>query len=170
MDIKTSTIAKCPKCGIQFELTNPRQKPEMTIRCPNPKGCDAKLWVPFTDDTVLQHVSDEETTAGTLAWQGQQFTLTEGENIVGRKSSDSSLAHIRLDTDDRSVSRRHCRIDVSRSPGGRLRAIVSDLRDEQKQQRLPSAVGDMTLLPADAIVLADGDTLRIGHQTLTYHL
>ena len=85
-----------------------------------------------------------------LLWRGQEFPLSEGENVVGR--SGEAAARIRA----RTVSRRHARIH--------LRGGVATLQDLGSKNG--TFLGDLEVRAPQA--LADGDEIRLGEIRLTF--
>ena len=138
------------------------------IKCPNPE-CGVKLRVRFdTGETVIAPKKGAANVPGYLIWDGQSFELKEGRNSVGRGSSKHE-ADIELPTDDRSVSRVHCLLEVIKLKSGRVKVVVSDLRSADKIAQKPTLVYDEPLASEDRLVLEDGDTIEIGDQTLRFH-
>jgi DNA-binding winged helix-turn-helix (wHTH) protein len=86
-----------------------------------------------------------------LTWGSREFRLTEGEHVIGRDpAADVSL-------DSTVISRRHARVLIADG-----RATVEDLGSKNG-----TFVGDQRL--AAPWTLKDGDQLRIGDFTLTFH-
>jgi DNA-binding winged helix-turn-helix (wHTH) protein len=85
-----------------------------------------------------------------VIWGDREIALSEGENILGR--DESSVAWI----DVHSVSRQHARITVS---GGR--ATLEDLGSKNGTYHRGRPV-------KKAVLLSDGDELRIGTVPLTF--
>lgn len=90
------------------------------------------------------------------------YPLAIGVNIIGRKAS-TSQATVQIETSDRYMSRQHAKIVVSRLPGGKLKAIISN--DHNKNI---STIDGQDLLQGDAIVLSDGDHIVMGETTVIY--
>lgn len=159
---------QCPKCHGILEVTNPRSEPVLLITCPNPQ-CGAKMRITFdTGETVLaQQQEGNSTSIGHLEFAGSCYPLAEGENTVGRQAQTSE-ATIQLPTEDRSMSRMHLRIQVQRLKSGRIKAVVTDLRDATKIEQLPTTIDDEPLLPEDAFVLANGDVIALGGSRIKY--
>jgi DNA-binding winged helix-turn-helix (wHTH) protein len=86
-----------------------------------------------------------------LTWGSHEFRLTEGEHVLGRDAS----ADIPLEAT--VISRRHARIVVAGA-----RATVEDLGSKNG-----TFVGDRRISAPHE--LRDGDELRIGDFTLTFH-
>ena len=163
-----SKMIVCPSCHGTLEVTNPKGEPVLMIKCPNPE-CGVKLRVRFdTGETVIAPKKGAANVPGYLIWDGQSFELKEGRNSVGRGSSKHE-ADIELPTDDRSVSRVHCLLEVIKLKSGRVKVVVSDLRSADKIAQKPTLVYDEPLASEDRLVLEDGDTIEIGDQTLRFH-
>lgn len=164
---------QCPKCGAILEVSNPGNEAVKRIVCPL---CKTALKVKFRDpDKTQLHGDSGETQppggsgdatriakAAFLAVGGSEYPLRDGVNTVGRKSPTSD-ASLQIATDDRYMSRRNSRIEVSRLPDGRLRAVISN--DGNKN---PTTVNGMKLEDGDAIVLEDGYNIVMGNTTVVY--
>lgn len=158
---------QCPKCHGLLEVTNPKGDPVLLITCPKP-DCGAKMRITFdTGDTILADAKPHEDAIGHLAMGSRTFALAEGTNTVGRKST-SSNATIQLPTDDRSMSRQHAQIEVTRLKNGRVKAVLTDLREADKICQLPTRIDDEPLLPGDAFVLENGDAITMGQTEVKY--
>lgn len=158
----------CPACHGALEVTNPKNEPLLMIKCPNP-ACGVNLRVRFdTGETIMASKKEAATVPGYLTWDGQCYALNEGKNTLGRSSSTHE-ANIEIATNDKSVSRLHCLLDVIRLKNGRVKVVVSDLRTAEKIAQKPTMVYDEPLAQEDRLVLEDGDTIEIGGQTLRFH-
>jgi len=85
-----------------------------------------------------------------LRWASHEFTLSEGENIIGRDPA----AEVTIDAP--IISRRHARILVSDG-----RAMIEDLGSKNGTFVADERVA--TLVP-----LHDGDEIRVGDRTLIF--
>ena len=158
---------KCPRCQGLLEVTNPKNQPALLITCPNPQ-CGAKIRLTFaTGETQLAEQGANEKEIGRLVFQGWEFPLQEGVNTIGRHSQ-SCTSTIQLETNDLTMSRTHAQIEVKRLKSGRVKAILSDVRDIGKMEAVPMMLDDETLFPEDAIVLANGDVITMGHTKIKY--
>lgn len=165
MEKKTIT---CPKCRGILEVTNPQGQATLLISCPNPQ-CGAKLRVTF--DTGMTQIAQSEANsrvAGYLQQGPLCLKLLPGRNTIGRMSQKHE-ATLEVTTDDRSVSRLHCQIDVITTSSGRVKAVLSDIRSNEKKELKPTLLGKEPLLDGDRLVLTNGDTITIGNQVLTYY-
>ena len=158
---------KCPRCYGILEVTNPKNEPVLMITCPNPQ-CGAKMRLTFdTGETVMAERESNDDVIGDIMCDGRRYALAEGENIVGRQSQSSS-ATIQLPTSDMSMSRAHLRITVHRLKNGRIKVVLSDMRDAKKIQALPTYIDEEPLQPEDAYVLENGDRITLGKTRIRY--
>lgn len=96
-----------------------------------------------------------------LVYNGCEYSLLRGENIVGRKATNST-ANVQIATGDRSMSRAHAIIDV-RAVGQKVKAVLHN--DKNKN---PTYINGQELTKNDAIVLTSGCTIRMGQTIVTY--
>ncbi len=158
---------KCPRCHGILEITNPKAESVLLVTCPNP-DCGAKMRVTFaTEHTVLADRQMHDDQIGYLVLDDVSYPLSEGMNIVGRRS-ENSVSTIQLPTDDRSMSRQHVLIQVLRLKNGRVKVVLSDLRNAMKMELLPTRIDDVPLLAGDAFVLTNGDTITLGATQIKY--
>ena len=57
---------------------------------------------------------------------------------------------------------------VHRLKSRRVKAVVSDMRDADKMEKLPTRIDDEPLLPEDAFVVSHGDTITLGKTKIKY--
>ena len=158
---------KCPKCGGILEVSNPQNEAMLIVACSNP-DCNAKLRINFdTGKTILAGCRDRKGTIGRLHCNGVNYPLQEGKNTIGRKSPKSD-ATIQIPVDDMSMSRIHAEIDIIKLPNGRIKAILRDLRSDEKIQQKPLLMGDCPLDAVDRVVICHGDVLLMGSTSLEY--
>lgn len=167
---------KCPNCGSILEVRNSKNETVKLITCPQ---CKVTLSVKFKHlepleahtclaknqqiggETQLQPQNTQTKTA-CLEVGGRTYKLSEGVNVVGRKAS-SSQATVQIDTSDKYMSRQHAKIVVTRMPGGKFKAVISNDRNKNI-----STIDGQDLLQGDAIVLNDGDRIVMGETTVIY--
>lgn len=158
---------KCPQCHGILQVTNPKSEPVLLITCPNPQ-CKAKMRVTFdTGDTQIVDNTHLSTAIGQLVLNGHSYPLALGENTVGRLSQ-TSQATVELPVDDATMSRQHLRIVVHRLKSGRVKAVLSDMREAEKTVRVPIRIDDEPLQPEDAFVLTHGDVILMGCTRVKY--
>ena len=159
---------KCPNCHGVLEVTNPKNETILLITCPNP-NCKAKMRVQFdTGETIVAQSKKNEMVPGFLTYKGNTYELMEGKNTIGRSSSKHE-AQIEFATDDKSMSRLHCQIEVVKLKRNRMKAVINDLRTPEKIAQRPLCVENEPLAKEDRVVLANGDFILMGRQRIRYN-
>lgn len=183
----------CPKCNALLEVKNSQNEAVKQITCPS---CKAILQVKFQPQqepmeaktfyatpeqptansgttqlavagygaTQLAADSQKSETSAMLTFGGKSYPLEEGQNIVGRKAS-TSHASVQIETSDRYMSRQHCVINVTSLPDGCKKAVLSNYQNKNK-----TLVDGQEIETNDAIRLTDGNTITMGHTTVTFKL
>jgi len=167
MEIK---YIKCPKCGVTLQVKNSKNEDIKTIKCPS---CQSTLKVIFRrnpNGNPNESLSDgSETRYGAatsqvssfyLTTDGRRYALPPGYNTVGRRASDST-AKIMIDTDDRTMSRSHAVINITRLSSGSYKAVIMNAKNKNN-----TYVNGVLLEGDDAIILSDGDEIVMGRTTL----
>lgn len=167
MILKSRKIT-CPNCKAMIEVGNPNLLSEREINCPN-TACKALLHVRFDDgETILAERKKRGNAPGQLQYKGKTpFHLKEGMNTIGRADSKHS-ADFGIETDDVSMSRVHCQIEVVRLKDGTIKSIISDLRSDEKINRLATEINNEPLAQGDRIVLDDSDLIKMGNTIIRY--
>jgi transcription elongation factor Elf1 len=182
---------KCPKCGTLLEVENPTGELQKTVECMSCKarlivkfGRESEKTQNGSEsyESMLNRRSrgkyeeeeDEEefgtsimsgiadTTIGKLKYQSDLYTLQMGINTIGRMASTSKASE-QIATPDRSMSRLHSVIEVSRMFDGSVRAIIRNADNKNR-----TFVGGQELIDGDRIVLNYGDVIRMGDVQITY--
>lgn len=159
--LKKKTIT-CRYCKTRFEVLNPDNVEERVVPCQNP-DCRHSYRVNFvTGDTIITKSPEADKKNGFILFRGRKFPLHEGQNIVGREA-DSSEADVQLELDEKYkfVSRSHFSIHLIRLKKGKTKYVISDLREKDKIDKVPTLVNDEKLDKVDKIVLSHGDTISI---------
>lgn len=170
------TRVKCPGCGVLLDVRNSSGTSEKEITCPK---CNSRIVVKF-NKPVTQQIPPSNDTAetqefhtsfisgltdgimGKLLYNGQKYTLQMGINSVGRKAT-TSKASVQIDTNDRSMSRMHSIINVTRMFDGTLRTTIKNADNKNV-----TYVGGQILYDSDTIVLNDGDVIKMGNVNITF--
>ena len=185
---------QCPQCGVVLDVKNSQNESVKQITCPS---CKATLQVKFpaqqepmeartyyapsqkpitgkdgatqlTDGlngaTQLVMPTDKALKQARLEFEGHSYPLQEGENIIGRKGSTSKAA-VQIDTADRYMSRQHCSITVTTLPDGNIKAVLSNYQNKNL-----TTINEQPIETGDAIRLADGNRITMGHTTVTFKL
>lgn len=164
---------RCPKCDqfIPFDETKYADGQSLVFVCPN---CLKQFSIRMgtrknaaADGSVAE--SEPPRTYGRLVVVENQFcyrhevTLTEGDNIIGRRNKGSDIP-IPIETNDPSMDRRHCIINVRLNGVGEP---VFTLRDNDS--RTGTFLMNEILGPRDRMVLDDGAIITMGATTIIFH-
>ena len=184
---------KCPSCGVVLDVQNSKNELVKQITCPK---CKAVLQVKFppqqepleaktyyappkklvadngatqlagTSYGATQLVTDTPkiSTSAKLLYDGISYPLEEGQNIIGRKGN-TSKATIQIATDDRYMSRQHCSINVTTLPDETKKAVLSNYQNKNL-----TSIDGQPIETGDAIRLTDGNSITMGHTTITFKL
>jgi hypothetical protein len=150
-----------------LEVTNPQGQEVREFTCPNP-DCKAILRVNFYDgETILAENKGQKSSLGLLVYNSQKHALHEGKNTIGRSDSKHT-AEIGIESADKSMSRLHCQIEVFKLEKGKVKPVLSDLREQDKIYKKPLKVNNEPLSFYDQIVLEDGDYLLMGDTVVRF--
>lgn len=157
----------CPHCKAMIEVTNPKGLDYREITCPNP-ACKATLHVRFYEgETILAENKEQKESLGAIEYNGRKMPLHEGKNSIGRKDSKNT-ADIGVETTDKSMSRQHCQIEVIRLKSGKVKPVISELREQEKMEKMPTMINGEPLKVGDRIVLDDGDSIKLGETVVRF--
>lgn len=164
-------IIKCPRCGATLRVNFPPQQEPLTTHTvlvppqPNPASDGATQLVGTPSvATVLASSQQAVSQVLKLVFNGVDYPLVDGQNIIGRQASTSE-ASIQLPTSDRYMSRQHCSIRVSTLPNGSKKAVLSNYKNKNATLINGTAVQD-----DDQIILNDGCQITMGRTTVTFKL
>lgn len=93
----------------------------------------------------------------------QQIPLQEGDNLIGRRNKGTEV-DIPIETNDPSMDRRHCYLNVRRNKQGE---IVYTLRDNNSNTG--TFLLNEILGPKDRVRVYSGDIITLGATTLILH-
>lgn len=184
---------KCPKCGVVLDVKNSKNEEVKQIICPSCKTIlqvkfqlqqepmEAKTFYappkrPMADNGVTQLVGGsfgatqlvmspkKEVSKAILQFGGVSYPLEEGRNIIGRKAS-TSKANVQIETADRYMSRQHCSITVTTLSDGTKKAVLSNYQNKNQ-----TTIDGQPIETGDTIRLTDGNSITMGHTTITFKL
>ncbi len=171
---------KCPGCGAVLEVRNSRNEAVKRITCPD---CRMALQVTFPANMLPEAptyypadaASDVLTPPGeapggasrtgehpALIFDGQRYPLLDGRNVVGRRAA-SSTATVQIPSTDRYMSRRHVVVEVSRTPRGLPKALLSNCKNKNATH-----VNGLRVEDTDEVVLQNEYEIRMGDTVVTY--
>ena len=114
--------------------------------------------------TQLYMQTQKTTATAKLTFEGNDYPLEEGRNIVGRKGT-TSKATVQIATEDRSMSRQHRSITVTTLPDGTKKAVLSNYQNKNL-----TTVDGQEIETGDEIRLTNGDRVTMGHTTVVFKL
>jgi DNA-directed RNA polymerase subunit RPC12/RpoP len=137
----------CPKCGAQNRVPKPPPKGGHGISdAPNPIAQTNQVeygWIVVHDEMMPQRV----------------YPLRNGKNVIGRNCDTTPTeVTLRIDTEDKYMSRKHCIIEVIEEKN-RVDYVLSDSMSINGTYRNGKTE---RLLTNDEIYLKDSDCIQIG--------
>lgn len=177
LDVRNSTGAAekeitCPNCNtnlmVKFKqpIAPPQPANTEAPTAPDSVYADSQAQTPaaYTDtsETMVTSLPIFDAIMGKLLYNGKKYTLQMGINTIGRKA-ETSKASLQIETDDRSMSRLHSVIKVTRLLDGTLRTTI-----ENADNKNLTYVGGQLLIDGDTIVLNDGDVIKMGNAYVTF--
>lgn len=112
-----------PLCKVKVRITNP--SPLLTeFNCPK---CNFRNII--ESKTIVDNPSNSLPLPEVVGWlinsAGHRYSLKLGINLIGRNDK-SNICDVILNTDDNSISRKHCTIDVSIGSSGYFKYLIYD--------------------------------------------
>jgi pSer/pThr/pTyr-binding forkhead associated (FHA) protein len=167
---------KCPHCKVGLKVDETRiPKGIESFKCPKCKReiplsyLDHKLGQDSDVDTLVISPKSKDKEIGRLiVFPGsdtprQEFQLNEGIMIVGRKAKVST-ANVCIQTEDKTMSRSHIRIEVKKNPKGGYFHYLSD--NNSKNNTLYNG---KCIENGDVVVLKDDDEIVMGHTIIRFN-
>ena len=181
---------QCPQCGVVLDVKNSKNEEVKQIICPQ---CKTPLQVKFAPQqepieaqtfyapkasadsgatqlagingaTQLVSPTPKNSQEAQLVFDGINYNLEEGQNIVGRKGM-TSKATIQIATQDRYMSRQHCAIRVTTLPDGTKKAVLSNYQNKNL-----TMIDGQEIETGDEIRLTDGNQIKMGQTTMIFKL
>ncbi|MCI5579867.1 MAG: FHA domain-containing protein [Phocaeicola plebeius] len=166
---------RCPKCDhyIQFDETKYVEGQSLVFVCDECKKQFSirigKSKLTAANRRLEQAAMDEQAGTeeyGNIVVIGNAFAdkqvlpLKEGDNLIGRRNRGTDV-DIPVETNDPSMDRRHCILNVKRTPQGEL---VYTLRDNDSLTG--TFVQNELLGPKERLRIEDGAVFTLGATTL----
>lgn len=139
---------QCASCGRKYGI---RIKAE---NGPDEPGSEGQTDRGLGEITVLENESCYK----------QTFFLSAGENIIGRRSKGNAI-QIPIDSDDITLARNHCVIQVKKSKQGKRLYTLRDF-----PSRYGTYLNGTALAKNEQASLLGNDTIVLGSTTLIVHL
>lgn len=170
---------KCPRCGANLSVKSQPGLESKNLTCPVCKESSAfssyRVITPQNkpdgEHTIIKedfkNFSHTPEVVGELKILGstQRIRLKKGQNIIGRKASNSS-ADCQILTDNRRISREHLRIEVKNVEGKGLVHLLS----LYKEQVNPTSINGENLVWGDSLVLRSGDVISLADLRLKFEI
>lgn len=181
---------KCPKCNLVLDVKNSKDESVKRIICPQCKselvvkfdpnqrpmeahtyyaprqqqatGGETQLGGFSSGETMLSMSGIKGEKTAKLVYDGKDYTLKDGENIVGR-SATKTEATIQIATDDAYMSRMHVRIEVRKFPDGGQKVVLSNYKNRNQ-----TCINSHPIETGDEIRLVDGDQIKMGKTIITF--
>ena len=172
---------RCPKCDhfIQFDETKYTEGQSLVFVCDN---CQKQFGIRIgvsklralqreeskgsasipSEDASTESVGTIVAVENVFGFR-QEHPLHMGDNIVGRRNKGDDI-DIAIETNDPSMDRRHCVINVKRNKNGILKYTVRD-----NDSITGTFVMNEILGPKDRINIEDGTVITLGATTLILH-
>lgn len=168
---------KCPHCKVGLKVDETRiPKGIVSFKCPK---CKKEIPISYLDHKIRQESEVETIVVSSKAKNGglgrltilsdsgtpgQEFQLSEGTIIVGRKAKVST-ATICIQTDDKTMSRSHLRIEVKKNPKGK--GYLHYLSDNNSKNH--TLYNGKCIEDGDVVVLKNNDELVLGHTIVRFN-
>ena len=167
---------KCPHCKVGLKVDETKiPKGIVSFKCPK---CKKEIPISYLDqkighgvdvDTLVVSSKAKEKGLGRLTvisdsdTPQQEFQLSEGIIIVGRKAKVST-ATICIQTDDKTMSRSHLRIEVKKNPKGNgFSHYISDNNSKNYTLYNGERIED-----GEVVVLKDDDEIVLGRTIIRF--
>lgn len=164
---------RCPKCDnyIQFDETKYTEGQSLVFVCDNCKKQfgirigKAKLSAANRKEEIVDETEGTEDCGNVVAIENvfgykQVLPLHEGDNVIGRRSKGTEV-DIPVETNDPSMDRRHCILNVKRNKHGE---VVYTLRDNNSITG--TFLMNELLGPKDRVRIEEGAIFTLGATTL----
>ena len=168
---------KCPHCKVGLKVDETRiPKGIVSFKCPK---CKKEIPISYLDQKIGQESDVETLVVSSKAKEGglgrltvlavpgtpqQEFQLNEGIIIVGRKAKVST-ATICIQTDDKTMSRSHLRLEVKKNPKGE--GFLHYLSDNNSKNH--TLYNGKCIEDGDVIVLKNNDEIVLGRTIVRFN-
>ena len=172
---------RCPKCDhfIQFDETKYSEGQSLVFVCDNCQkqfgiriGVSKLRALQREESKGTAPTTSEDTQAGNagtiVAVENvfgfrQEHPLHLGDNIIGRRNKGDDV-DVAIETNDPSMDRRHCILNVKRTKNGTLKYSIRD-----NDSITGTFVMNEILGPKDRMFIEDGSIITLGATTLILH-
>lgn len=168
---------KCPHCKVGLKVDETRiPKGIVSFKCPK---CKKEIPISYLDQKIGQESDSETLVVSSKTKAGgpgrltvsavsgtpqQEFQLSEGIMVVGRKAKVST-ATICIQTDDKTMSRSHLRIEVKKNP--KDEGYLHYLSDNNSKNH--TLYNGKCIESGDIVVLKDHDEIVLGRTMVRFN-
>ena len=157
---------RCPKCDnyIQFDETKYEEGQSLVFICPECKKQFSirigrtKLNAASRREEIIDEKEGTQDFGNVVVIE--VIPLHEGDNVIGRRCKGTDV-DIPIETNDPSMDRRHCIINVKKNKQGK---IVYTLRDNDSITG--TFLMNEILGPKDRVIIEEGSIFTLGATTL----
>ena len=164
---------RCPHCQIGLKVDETKIPTNIqTFNCPK---CKQPIPVTLVSDKhddsetiILSIPGQKEGKAGKLHVVPNEFTpeqwiqLSEGVNVIGRKSS-SQESKTTIETKDKLMSRNHIGIEIRKDAKGNYNHYLYDNKSTNR-----TLYNSNYIEPGEIVILKDNDEIQIGQTRLIF--
>ena len=115
-----------------------------------------------SEDTQIENVGTIVAVENVFGFR-QEHPLHLGDNIIGRRNKGDEI-DIAIETNDPSMDRRHCILNIKRTKNGTLKYSIRD-----NDSITGTFVMNEILGPKDRMFIEDGSIITLGATTLILH-
>jgi len=157
---------RCPKCDryVVFDETQYTDGQVLVFVCSH---CQKEFKIRLGASRHNAENDEKDCGSITVVENGfayrQQIPLHEGDNLIGRRNKGTEV-DIPIETNDPSMDRRHCFINVQTDRAGEM---VYTLRDNNSSTG--TFLMNELLGPKDRVRISDGAIITLGATTLILH-
>jgi len=168
---------KCPHCKVGLKVDETRiPKGIVSFKCPK---CKKEIPISYLDQKIGQDSEVETLVVSPKSKDGnigrltvlpapdtpqQEFLLNEGLFVVGRKAKVST-ATICIQTEDKTMSRSHIRIEIKKNPKGE--GYFHYLSDNNSKNH--TLYNGKCIQSGDVVVLKDNDEIVLGRTKVRFN-
>ena len=164
---------RCPHCKIGLKVDETKIPTSIqTFNCPKCKKPIPVTMITHTQDdsrtVILSIPGQKEGIAGKLHILPNEFTseqwiqLSEGVNIIGRKSS-SQESKTTIETNDKLMSRNHIGIEIRKDAKGNYNHYLYDNKSTNR-----TLYNSNYIEPGEIVILKNNDEIQIGQTRLIF--
>ncbi len=168
---------RCPHCHVGLKVDETKLPSHIqTFNCPQCRKpipvsiLNKNLNQDDSETVILSPAGPKDLKMGRIQVIGNELTppqtiqLSEGVNIIGRKSSSSDSATT-IETQDKLMSRAHIGIEIKKDAKGNYNHYLFDNKSKNR-----TLYNSNYIEPEEIIILKDKDEIQIGQTRLLFEV